>query len=182
MHSQNRHLKTWIGSFEKLKLDYSPEPPLSSNEHSRLSENYPTELAYLHIYLDGNDAAIGLPPTYLLLLLDHLLAQFGDIMNGNRVMAEWFSDPWRLELKGRPSQNRILITLQVPNRWVAIQEACVPLDQFGKELLSLARNWGRYLEEIYPNEIADPDWGKQYRRFVAYLEDAQPLFEEYETG
>jgi len=182
VHSRNKHLKTWTGSFEKLKLDYSPVLPLSPNELSKLSENYPTESAYLHVYLDGNDTTIGLPSAYLLLLLDHLLTQFGNLMNGDRIIAEWFSDPWRLELEAKPSQNRILITLQVPNRWVAIQEACAPLDQFGKELLNLARNWARYLEEIYHDEINDPEWGEQYRRFVGYLEDAELFLNEYETG
>jgi hypothetical protein len=181
VRSPTKFPKTFTGSFHDIRLDFTPESPLTEDERADYSENYPTELAYLHVYLAGEDAAGLVPSAYLLLLLDHLLSNFADLTAGQAATARWFSDPWRFDLKGDPANNRVFITLHVPGRWVAMRDVSVPLDRFGQEVIKMAQKWASHLDNLYHDEIVDPKWGEQYRRFERLLEDAQKALRDYKS-
>lgn len=185
MHSQpTKFLKTFTGCFDRIRLDFTPDgPPLTAEERSRTSANYPTSLAFLHIRLNGKDAAELLPSGYLLLILDHLLGKFSGLTGGQVITAEWFSDPWQFDLRGDPAHNRVYITLHVPGHWVAMQDVSVPLDNFGDELIRVAEKWEEYLLRHYQEEMLDPgEWGDQYRRFKRYLQDAHKAIQQYASS
>lgn len=183
MRTHNKPLRTFTGAYDDIRLDFTPEPPLTEEERSQYSQNYPTEMAYLHIYLDGENAAELLPSGHLLWILDSLLSDFADIATGRALTASsaWVSDPWQFDLRGDPAQNRIFITLHVPERWVAMRDVAVPLDRFGAELLHLAQRWEQYLLSLYLDEMMDPDWGKDYRLFQRHVQRAQHALHHYQA-
>ncbi len=76
MRIPTKPLKTFTGSFQNIHLDFAPEPPLTEEERSHYSANYPTTMAFLRVYLDGQDATELLPSGYLLLILDGLLRAY----------------------------------------------------------------------------------------------------------
>lgn len=181
MRTPSKPLRTFTGSFQDIRLDFTPEPPLTEQERYRHRQNYPTELAYLHVYLDVEDAAERLPSGYLLLILDGLLSGFADLATGQAIMAtaQWLSDPWQFDLRGDPAHNRVYITLHVPGRWVAMREVSVPLDRFGEEVVRLAQRWEKYLHSLYHEEMIDAEWGKDYRLFQQHLKRAQQALRSY---
>ncbi len=61
MRIPSRPLRTFTGPFQDIRLDFTPEPPLTEQERSHYSQNYPTTLAYLHVYLGEEDATELLP-------------------------------------------------------------------------------------------------------------------------
>jgi hypothetical protein len=176
---QNRPIHTFTGSFDTIKLDFTPDPPLSEREMSKHRANYPTRLAKLHVYLDGADAGWPTPSSYLFFILNHLLDGMPTLIDGQVVTAPWFSDPWQFDIRGRPQHNGVLITLHVPERWVAIHNASVPLSQFGNEVIDLARRWMKYLEVTYPQELVNPDFNQQYLQFKQQLEKAKKALHQY---
>ncbi len=182
MRIPTKPLKTFTGSFQNIHLDFAPEPPLTEEERSHYSANYPTTMAFLRVYLDGQDATELLPSGYLLWILDNLLSGFADLVTGQATTAAsgWGSDPWRFDLHGDPVHNRVYITLHVPGRWVAMHDVQVPLDQFGHEIIHLAERWQRYLDSLYHEEMVDPAWGKDYRLFEHHLKRAREALQEYE--
>lgn len=183
MRTPNKPLRTFTGAYDDIRLDFTPGPPLTEEERYRHRQNYPTTLAYVHVYLNGEDAAELLPSGYLLWILDNLLSGFADIATGRALTesSSWGSDPWQFDLRGDPAQNRIFITLHVPERWVAMHDVAVPLDRFGAELLHLAHRWERYLLSLYLDEIMDPAWGEDYRLFQRHVERAQHALHEYQA-
>ncbi len=183
MRTPIRPLRTFTGSFQDIRLDFTPEPPLTEQERYHHRQNYPTTLAYLHVYLDGEDAAELLPSGYLLLILDGLLSGFADLATGQATTAaaQWLSDPWRFDLRGDPVHDRVYITLHVPGRWVAMRDVCVPLDQFGREVIRLAQRWEKYLDSIYHGEMTHPEWGKDYRLFQEHMKRAQQALRDYRS-
>ncbi len=90
------------------------------------------------------------------------------------AMATWGpSGPWQLDLSSNCARSQIGIDLYVPGRWVAIHEACVPFIQFGRELVVMAQKWDKYINDLYPEEIANPEWEGHYLSFKAYLAKAE---------
>ena len=171
-----------MGSFENISLKFTPQfPPLSVEERSLSRPNYPTVLAYLHVYIDGNNVTEQVPSAYMLWLLDHMLSGFPDLFRGNCVVADWDSDPWRFDLKGELIHDRIYITLHVPGKWVAMKNVSVPLSKFGRAVIRLAHEWKDYLLNIYAEEILDPVKGSDYQSFLKYLRQASQIQNNYEN-
>ena len=183
MRSPTRSLKTYSGAFESIRLAFTPDPPLPQTELSRTSANYPTELAKLHVYLDSVDATELLPSAYMLWLLGDLLRGLAELVTDQTttVVAQWWSDPWRFDLRGDLVRNRVYITLQVPGRWVAMQDVNVPLDGFGKEVIRVGQEWRAYLDSIFHQELTHPELSGQIRRYDDWLERAQEAFGRYKT-
>jgi hypothetical protein len=172
-------LKTWTGSFGTIRLDFKPEPPEPKENWSQHIANYSVELAYLHIFLDGQIAIERLPSANFCPLLEGLFEAIPTLINGGTASAHWFSDPWQFDLRGVPVHNRVYITLHVPGRWTAMQDVNVPLNLFGREVIQVGRRWLRYLDSIYHEEIIDPNWGQQYRQLGDHLNSAQKALKEY---
>jgi len=177
----SRPLRTFTGPFQDIRLYFTPEPPLTEQERSHYSQNYPTTLAYLHVYLGEEDATEFLPSGYLLWILDGLLHGVADLVTGRSATAtsDWGSDPWQFDLRGDPAHNRVYITLHVPGRWVAMRDVFAPLDRFGEEVIRLAQKWEKYLHSLYHEEMIDPEWGKDYRLFQQHLKRAQHALRSY---
>ncbi len=175
-------LKTFTGLFNAVRLDFTPESPLAEEERSKFSANYPTTLAFLHVYLDGQDAAELIPSGYLMGILNGLLDGFAVLATGQGAPSPvgWGSDPWQFGLRSDVSHNKVYITLHVPGRWVAMQDVSVPLDRFGQEVIRLAEKWERYLHRFYHKEMLDPKWGEHYRHFRHYIARAKEALREFE--
>jgi hypothetical protein len=170
------------GSFRDVSLEFVPDgPPLSNGERSDLFPNYPTELAFLHVFLDGKNVTGSVPSAYMLLLLDHLLSSLGDLVQGNPAVAMWFADPWQFDLVGDPAQDRVIVTLHVPGRWEAMKDVLVPLSRFGRSVIRVADGWREYLIKNYPVEISDHTKDAQYKRFTEHLTRARQILLEYEA-
>jgi hypothetical protein len=173
-------IKTYRGDFDHVRLAFTPDSPLALWERSSRSPNYHTTLANLHLYLDGEDAMQGVPSGYILWILGSLLDGLRDLVTGKVAKADWVSDPWQFSIRGDPSRNRAYISLQVPGRWVAMDNVGVPLDEFGRQVIRVSQRWVKYLDRIYHEEIAHPEWGEQYRLFDGYLSAAQKVVRAYE--
>jgi hypothetical protein len=184
VRSPTSSLKTYRGTFESVKLAFKAEPPLSEEELSPTSADYPTHLAYLHLYLDGQDATELLPSAYMLWLLGDLLRGLADLTTyqSRTATAQWWSDPWRFELRGDPAHNRLYVTLHVPGRWVAMEDVSVPLDVFAREVILLAQEWRGYLETLFHEELTHPEWSGQIRKYDSWLQRAQEALEQYEKS
>lgn len=184
MRSPTRSLKTSTGTFESIRLAFTAEPPLPQEELSGRSANYPTELAYFHFYLDGQDATELLPSTYMLWLLGDLLRGMTDLVTGQSTTAraQWWSDPWRFDLRADPAHDRLYITLSMPGRWIAMQDVSVPLSAFGREVISMGQEWRGYLDTLFHKELTHPAWGGQIRKYDSWLWRAQEAMEQYERG
>jgi hypothetical protein len=153
-----------------IRLIAVPEfPPFEMHERITYDANYPTTLAHLHIYLDGINATSDISSAYMLWLSDHLLVGVSELLEGNDVTAKWFSDPWQLEMHPHVNSNRLLLTLNMLRRPTPINNVEVPLDQFIQEVIKLGKSWGKYLEQIYLDEIYHPEKGEQFRRFEKHL-------------
>jgi hypothetical protein len=169
------------GEFGDIRLGFTPEPLIPLEERSVQSPNYHVAMAYVHVYLNGKDAAESLPSTHFLWLLDHLLHGLGELIRGKDTKAEWTSDPWRFEFRSIPEQNQIFITLQAPGKWIAMQDVCVLLDQFGREVIRMTKQWQQYLKQHYADEIYDLGKKREpYRLFLQHLENAQNAMRQYE--
>lgn len=174
-------LETVRGNFQDIRLDFTPEPPLTEKERSRVSANYPTTLAYFHIYLNEHDATVSLPSGYMLWILGGLLSGFADLVSGQTTTATayWHSDPWCFDMRSNLAHNRVYITLHVPERWIAMRDVGIPLDRFGREVIRISQKWLKYLDSLYHEEIIDSKWGEQYRKFEGHLKRAQKALQEY---
>ncbi|MEM7534728.1 MAG: hypothetical protein AAF639_21295 [Chloroflexota bacterium] len=173
-------LKTITGTFEDITLEIVPEsPPLEEHERSVISPNYPTVLGYVHIYLDGKNRTKKVPSAYVMFLIDHLLGKFEQLLQGEVVIAEWVSDPWQFELTPLVEQNRLKITLHVPNKWVALQNVDIPLSQFYAEVIHAAEQWKMYLAQHYGDEIENPDKNRDYQKYEQFIEIAKNVLQEY---
>lgn len=168
------------GVFGQIKLDFSPEfdEPLEIEERFTHKANYPTTLAYLHIYLDNQEVSQNVSSAYLLFLMDHLLAAIPMVLEGKEATAEWVSDPWQLDLVGLPATNQLQMTLRLSQRIPVLDRVKVPLDQFCQSVIELAYRWGEYLGESYPEEIHDSQKGKAYQRFTAHLNTAKAAMQK----
>lgn len=174
------HFDKLLGRFMNIRLDATPEhPPLEMHERYTHKANYPTTLAYLKIFLNDREVTSDVPSAYMLLLLNHLLVGVDKLLTGHDVIAKWFSDPWQLEIHPILSRNRLLLTLQLSEQWVAFKNVEVSLDRFVEEVLMLAKNWRRYLHEIYLDEIRHPEKGEQFRRFEQHLKSAEFAWKRY---
>jgi hypothetical protein len=170
---------TYTGTYGHVRFAFSPEPPLTAAERFSHKANYPTTLAYFHIYLDGEAASQHLPSGYVLWILGGMLGGLPDVLAGGTATAQWFSDPWQFDLHGLPAQNQLVLTLHVPDLWVAIHAAHVPLDQFGREVLRVAHAWLHYLDGLYHDEMMDVQKGDQYRLFLSHLRKAEHAVRAY---
>lgn len=175
MHTQsNNECISVSGKYEDVKIEVVPTyPPLSDEEKSSTSANYPTELASFHIYLDGQIVTELIPPAYVMFLLDHLLNAVANFPLGKASTAEWFSDPWQFDLTPFPEENLVSITLHVPGKWVALKGAKVPLRQFSTEVIRVATQWKKYIQLHYSDEVANTDTEKQFKQFSEYLDKAR---------
>jgi hypothetical protein len=162
-----------VGSFGNIRLDFTPEPPEPKEYWSKVQANYSTALAYLHIFLDGQDAAAKLPSANFCPLLEGLFKAVPIIMGGGTANAKWYSDPWLFHLRGYPDRNRVAVTLHIPDHWAAMREVSVPLDMFGREVIQVGRRWLKYLDKIYHEEIVDKELGQQYRQLEGSINKAQ---------
>lgn len=177
MHSQTSNsYKPFTGTFERVQLEFVPEPPLTEEERYNYKANYPTEMAFLNIYLDGENASEIVPSGYFLGLLIGLLDSFVRLATRHTVTATatWGpSDPWRLDLSSNCARGQIGIDLYVPDLWVPIRDACVPLIQFGRELVVMAQKWDKYITDLYQGEITKPGWEGHYLSYKDYLTKAE---------
>ena len=175
VHSQTEPLRTFTGFFEQVGLSFTPDLPVPDEERSQYKANYPTSLAFLHIYLDGEDATRQIPSGYLLPILEGLLVGTAGIISGQLIaaMAHWYSDPWQLELQGDLAHDRIILTLESPGRWVAMRDVELPLARFAWAVIAVAEQWAQYLEIHYHGELADPEKGKAYEQFLDRLRAAK---------
>lgn len=157
-----------------IRLVATPEhPPLEMHERYTHKANYPTTLAFLHVYLDGTDVTADISSAYMLLLLDHLLAGIGRLLKGDDANAEWFSDPWTLRMHPLVTKDRLFLTLDLGHRPTPLKNVEISLDQFVQEVINLAKKWREYLEETYSDEIFHPEKGEQFRRFEQHLKNAE---------
>lgn len=157
-----------------IRLDVTPEhPPLDMHERYTHKANYPTTLAYLNIFLEDREVTSDVPSAYMLLLLHHLLTGVEKLLAGHDVIAKWFSDPWQLEMYPIKSIDRLRLTLHIPGHWVAFENVEVSLSQFIEEVLKVAKNWRKYLQETYSDEIYHLEKGEQFRRFEQHLKSAE---------
>jgi hypothetical protein len=169
------------GNFQDIRLDFTPEAPLEEKERSRVRANYPTTLAYLHIYLNGKDVTASLPSGYMLWILAGLLRGFTDLVSGQTTIAQanWYSDPWCFELRSNLKQNRVYITLHIPEQCIVMQDVGIPLDSFGHEIIRISQKWLKYLDRVYYEEIVDSKLGSEYRQFEKHLKNSQKALQEY---
>lgn len=176
-------METISGNFQDIRLGFTSEPPLEEEERYQQSANYPTTLAYLHIYLNGSDAATLVPSGYMLWILGSLLNGIAEILSQTSVSttANWYSDPWRLDLYSNLNKNKVYLTLHIPERRVVIQNVCVPLDKFGYELIRISKKWLQHLDSLYHEEITDPDLGRQYSQVENYLKKANQALQKYKV-
>jgi hypothetical protein len=65
------------------------------------------------------------------------LARLPGLLHGERLIAEWNTDPWRLDVRAEPAHDLAYLTLHIPGRYKAIDDAAVPLGQLARELLML---------------------------------------------
>jgi hypothetical protein len=167
-------IKTYTGSFENIRLDFSlGSTPLKNDPQYELRD------AHLHIYLDGEDAASGVPSGFMTYILIQLLIGLDNALAGEQITASWYSDPWRMKVQGHAQRNRIFLTLHLPRKWIALDNVSVPLDIFCKELLELSRQWLKFLQDEYAEIVADPEEGKYYYELKGYLKSAERLVGAY---
>ncbi|CAG0933218.1 hypothetical protein TFLX_02972 [Thermoflexales bacterium] len=69
MYSSNDSYKAFTGTFGRIHLEFIPERPLMEDERYRHKANYPTTMAFLNIYLDGENASEIVPSAHFLGLL-----------------------------------------------------------------------------------------------------------------
>ena len=139
-------------------------------------------MAFLDVYLDGKNATKDVPSAFFIYLVGELLSELHNVLDGGSGEASWVSDPWRFKISGIPKTNHADITLHFPGRWVAIEHAVVPLDQYCREVIQLGQRWLNYLETDYEDEVFHPEKGKIYslfkQDFISAKEAVQnsPLF------
>ena len=176
----NEQIKTYTGSYDSVHLGFTPDgPPLSEAEKSKRGANYPTRMAFLHVYLGGEDAASQVPSGHLFSILLGLLQDLPDLLSGKSIKVNWLSDPWQLDIRGDPTRNCAYITLHVPNRWVSIDAARVPLDILGEEVVRIAQKWKGYLLKFYEDEMLNLQLGEPYQEFKSALRQAAIAMRSY---
>jgi hypothetical protein len=177
----SRPLKTFTGVFENVRLEVShdePDPP-SARSVSYI-EHYPLELGSLHILLNGVNASDLVPSSWLFSTLADLTGGLAELLEGISIRASWYCDPWQLDVKSNPKRNRAYLTLHCPGYdWVALRNVSVPLDEFGREVIKVSKQWLKYLDSLYHNEISEPERGQYFRNFQVLLEEAQQALRNY---
>jgi len=177
-----KQLKTYTGSFEEIRLDFTPEEPVTEDERIPGMATYTYELANLHVYLEGTDAAEKTPSAYMTLLLGQLLSGLADLLASQTIAVQWMSDPWQMDLRGDAAHNRLFITLHVPDTHrVVMRDVSVPLDQFGRELIRICQRWSKYLDTTYHDEVIDFKLGKHYHGFERSIKEAQQVLQTAST-
>lgn len=170
---QNNSVQTYSGQFDKIKLAFIPDEPLTERERYKHKANYPTTQARLLIYLDGEEVTQCVPPGYMLFILIHLLDGVSDLMSGKSITAPWFNTAWQLDVLGYPSQDYVLITLHIPKNVTVIKNARVPMRQFCKEVVLLGKDWRKYMNKVFSDEISNKILNKQYIQFEKYLQETE---------
>jgi hypothetical protein len=170
-----KQVQLLTGSYESVELRIAPDNVPSAQERSQYSANYPTQPGFLHVYLDGQHASKHVPSGYMLWILAHLLGDFNKIVEGGEVTALWYSDPWQLDVRSIPVQNRAYLTLHIPECSVVMRGVSVPLRQFADQVIRISQPWLQFLRSHYPQEVEDPRLGIDFRRVQSYLTDAHSL-------
>lgn len=172
------------GSFNNIRLAFTPEEPLSMEERSHERANYSYEMAYLHIFVDGLEPSRNVPRGYMLAILDGILSTIIDILSGTTDIgrAEWQSGPWCLDLRGVLYENHLYLTLHRSHRVFAMEDVRVPFLVFADEAISLAHKWDRHLRNAYPDEIQHPGWDRDYLLFRSYLHNAEAGLKSYKKS
>ncbi len=180
----NKPLKTYSGSFESFRLDFTPwEPPPPESRQATFITHYTYAMGNLHILLDGEDAAELVPSGWLFGILTELSSGLSKIVAGQAITVHWGSDPWQMDIKSNPKRNRAFITLYSPgNNWVAMRDVSVPLDQLAREVLSVSKRWLLYLDGPYHDEIQEMGRGKSYRNSKLILKEQERALRQYEMA
>jgi len=74
------------------------------------------------------------------------LARLPGLLQGEQLVAEWNTDPWRLHVRSEPAQDLAYLTLHMPGHYIAIHEAAVPLGQLARELITLGHRLGEHIQ------------------------------------
>ncbi len=138
--------------------------------------------AFLHIYVDGIDAAEGTISTYLFMTLDSIVDGLPGLLQGNNINIQWMGSALYLEIISHPESNQVILTLHLPTSDSAvIKELTVPLNNFAEEVIKVGERWLVYLDKHLHQETSSKRDGKYFRIAKENLEKAAQALGEYQS-